>query len=157
MAAGGPAEALLWTPYPPAATQELSDHRTRCVGSDRPAWSLHGPALTARGPTLSPPRITPGKPLSLSIAVNALPGLLDNEDDFTEARRRGLARFLEFIGRHPVLAEDEDVRYFYTEVDEVPPLFDFLPHSARFHAVALSTALRTLCHARAPPGRAGQL
>jgi len=53
--------------------------------------------------------------------VNALPGLLDNEDDFTEARRRGLARFLEFIGRHPVLAEDEDVRYFYTEVDEARP------------------------------------
>lgn len=30
-------------------------------------------------------------------------------------RRRGLVRFLEFLGRHPVLRDDENLYYFLTE------------------------------------------
>ena len=54
-----------------------------------------------------------------SVNLNVMPGLLDGDDHFLEARRRGLARFLEIIARHPVLSEDEDVRQFYSDADEV--------------------------------------
>jgi hypothetical protein len=63
-----------------------------------------------------------GKPMTLSLQsvnLNVMPGLLDDEDQFLDARRRGLGRFLELIARHPVLSEDEDVRQFYSEADEV--------------------------------------
>jgi len=41
-----------------------------------------------------------------------------NEDDqFIESRRRGLIRFLEFLGRHPVFREDANLNYFLTETN----------------------------------------
>ena len=56
----------------------------------------------------------------MSLSMNVMPGLFSSEEEFLEERRRGLARFLEIVARHPVMSEDEDVRQFYSEVDEVP-------------------------------------